>query len=219
VFANQATAPHSVDAAHRQLVSTVRIAQVKGRMKKTELQLAGWVAAISAALTIPLFAFQAVTARFGPTLLSTSIQLVNMLLLMYVLSCLRALLAQKQCTGANTYLAAIIGITLCVQCMALFASTLEFLALPMLAGLVILGIFYIVAGIKLMAIPLPLPGLKLVSYAAIGVGASAASVVLALLVLPASIVMDIGLAILFFREAGIAETADGANIPPDNAAE
>jgi hypothetical protein len=181
-------------------------------MKKAELQLAGWVAAISAALTVPLFAFQAITARFGPTLLSTAIQLVNVLLFLYVLSSLRALLKQKQFGSANFYLAAIIGVTLCVQCMALFAATLQFLALPMLAGLVVLGIFYIVAGIKLLSFTPPLPGLRLFSYAAIVVGACSASIVLALIVLPASMFMDIGLAILFFREAGDAANAANASI-------
>ncbi|MCE9640675.1 MAG: hypothetical protein K8S22_11090 [Betaproteobacteria bacterium] len=183
-------------------------------MSKYELQLAGWIAAVSAALTIPLFAFQAVAAQAGLTVLSAGIQLVNVLLFLYVLSCLRTLLAQKHCALANTYLAAIIGVTLCVQCMALFVSELPALSLPMLASLVVLGILYIVAGIKLMSVAPPLPGLRLFSYAAMVVGACSASIVLALLVLPASMVMDVALAILFFREA--ADTANPSTDKPQD---
>jgi uncharacterized membrane protein HdeD (DUF308 family) len=119
-------------------------------VSKYELQLAGWIAAVSAALTIPLFAFQAVAAQAGLTWLSSGIQLVNVLLFLYVLSCLRAFLAQKHFDRANAYLAAIIGITLCVQCMALFVSELPELSLPMLAGLVVRGVLYLVVGIKLL---------------------------------------------------------------------
>lgn len=170
-------------------------------MSKYELQLAGWIAAVSAALTVPLFAFQAVAAQAGLMLLSAAIQLVNVLLFLYVLSSLRTLLAQKHCGLANTYLAAIIGITLCVQCMALFAGELPALSLPMLAGLVVLGILYVVTGIKLVSVTPPLPGLRLFSYAAMVVGACSASIVMALLVLPASMIMDVAMAIMFFREA------------------
>lgn len=170
-------------------------------MSKYELQLAGWIAGVSAALSIPLFAFQAAAAQVGLGWLSAAIQLVNVLLFLYVLSSLRTLLAQKHFDRANPYLAVIIGVTLCVQCMALFVSELPALSLPMLLGLVILGVLYIVAGIKLMGISPPLPGLRLFSYAAMVVGACSASIVFALLVLPASMVMDVALAILFFREA------------------
>jgi hypothetical protein len=187
-------------------------------MSKSGFQFAGWIAAVSAALTVPLFAFQAVAARAGPTPLSAAIQMVIVLLFLYLLSSLRALLTQKRFEQANRYLAAIIGVTLCVQVMALFTASLPFLALPVLAGLVVLGILYIVAGIKLLAYSPPPPGLRLFSYAAIVVGACSASIVLVLFVLPASMVMDIALAIVFFREAGN-PAADAANGPTGNQSE
>ncbi|MDB5809171.1 MAG: hypothetical protein JWN94_1293 [Betaproteobacteria bacterium] len=170
-------------------------------MTKSALQAAGWIAAASAALTVPLFVFQLAVARTGATLLSISVQLANVLLFMYVLAKLRALLLQKQFTRVNSYITAIIGVTLCVQLMALFATELPFLAVPILVGFVLIGVLYLVTGIKLLDFASSLPGLKLVSYAAIVTGVCSASVVFALMVLPASMVMNIGLAILFFREA------------------
>lgn len=176
-------------------------------MSKIALQFAAWIAAISAILTIPLFAYQVLATRTGPTVLSTAIQIINVLLLLYVLASLRSLLGQKQIPAANPYLSAIMVISIILQFGALVATPDDkSVLLVMLAGLVVLGMLYIVVGIKLLAVEADLPGLKLFCYAAIAVGALSASVVMALATLPASMVMDFALAIVFFREADKATT-------------
>ena len=181
-------------------------AQPHTYMNKTALQLAGWGATISAALTAPLIALQMATIRSGPVSPSTAIQLVNLLFFAYALDALRRLLAYKRFKYANRYLTSIIGVTLIVQLIAPFVNEMRVLALPILAGLVLQGILYIVAGTKLLRFAPRLPGLKLFSLAAITVGVCSASIVLALIVLPVSMVMNIALAIIFFTEAGSSGT-------------
>ncbi len=172
-------------------------------MSRAGLQAAGWIAAIGAVLTAPLFAFQVLAARSGPTHLSTAVQIVNVLLLLYVLASLRALLAQKKIETAGTCLAAILVVSVALQFCALIATPDDpVVALSLLCCLITLGVLYIVTGIKLLAAAATVPGLKLFCCAAIAVGICLASVVLALATLPASMVMDVALAIVFFREAG-----------------
>ncbi len=157
---------------------------------------------MSAAMTIPLFVFQVMASQVEATLLSAAVQFLNALLFMYVLSSLRALLTQKQLTGANNYLAIIIGVTLSMQIVALFAVMLTFLRVFLLPGLIGIGVLYIVTGIKLLNDASRLPGLRFFSVTAIILGTCTASIVLALIALPVSIFMDIALAMIFFREIG-----------------
>jgi hypothetical protein len=191
----------------RQGVSTDSHLREAQQVTKSALQVAGWIAAASASLTAPLFVFQLFVARTGPTLGSIMVQSANVLLFLYVLSKLRTLLLHRHFTGVNSYINAIIGVTLCVQVMALFATELPVLAMPILLGFVILGILYLVTGIKLLDVASAMPGMKLVSYSAIVTGVCSASIVLGLLVLPASMAMNIGLAIVFLREAQVVGTS------------
>ncbi len=177
-------------------------------MSKTALQFAAWIAAISAVLTIPLFAAQVIATRSGPTTLSMTMQITNVLLLLYVLASLRALLEQKQAPVANSYLTAIMIVSVILQFGALIATPEDtYVLLVLFGGLVALGVLYIVVGIKLLATESVLPGLKLFCCAAIAVGTFTASIVLALAALPASMVMDFALAIVFFRAAAQAPAA------------
>jgi len=167
------------------------------------LQLAAWVAIVSAVSMAPLFLLQVAANRYGLALLSAAVQFINVLLFVFVLSSLRKLLARRPAGAANGLLSAIITVTVIVQCLTLFAAPERtLLGLALLVGMVALGGLYVFAGIRLLGFAADLPGLKLFSYAAIAVGICTASVILALLAFPASIVMNVALAIIFFRQAG-----------------
>ena len=172
-------------------------------MNKSDWRLAGWAAVINAVLTIPLFIFQLVTDLVGYSFLSKMIQITTVLLFIFVFFRLKRLLLELAFDRVDGYLSAIIAINAFLGVATVFApKDHTFLTLLLVAGIVVLGVLYVIVGIKLLNLPAEVPGSKLFSYSVMATGVCAASILLIPLALVASIVMYIALAIVFFSDVG-----------------
>lgn len=172
-------------------------------MNKSDWRRAGWAAVVNAVLTIPLFIFQLVTDLRGYSFLSKMIQITTVLLFIFVFFRLKRLLLELAFDRVDGYLSAIIAINAFLGVATVFApKDHTFLTLLLVAGIVVLGVLYVVVGIKLLNLPAGVPGSKLFSYSVMATGICAASILLIPLALVASIVMYIALAIMFFSDVG-----------------
>lgn len=172
-------------------------------LNKSDFQLAGWAAVINAALAIPLFVFQLLTDAAGYDFPSKAIQIATVALFIFIFFRLKRLFFEIRFYRVDGYLSAIIAINAILGVATVFVpEDYAFLTLLLLAGNVVLGVLYIVVGIKLLAFPAAMPGLKLFCYSIIATGACAASIVFIPLSLITSMAMYIALASVFFSDVG-----------------
>jgi hypothetical protein len=144
-----------------------------------------------------------VTDLRGYSFLSKMIQIATVLLFIFVFFRLKRLLLELAFDRVDGYLSAIIAINAFLGVATVFApKDHAFLTLLLMAGIVVLGVLYVVVGIKLLNLPAGVPGSKLFSYSVMATGICAASILLIPLALVASIVMYIALAIMFFSDVG-----------------
>jgi hypothetical protein len=190
-------------------------------MEAKHMERAGWACFVSAVITIPMVILEVMIqfAKKVPEVwgVEAILDLISLFIFIYILHSLRRLLVEQfNFHLAETHIKMMIWINVILVGSSLLADMFvplrKMTGILYLIGQIVFGIVLIAFGFKLTNLRDPIGGrLKPFCYSSIATGICFASVILLPLALLGSIVMDVLLALIFFRMADRVSANIGQN--------